>query len=147
MTRRIVSFWHWIVAVSLFSVMLGILQFFPASYWFEVRSVNVRNSHAGDEIEMAVDRTINHDFHAVWSVTIRKWEGNGWVVRCNASGASNYKTNAVFPVPLTLKWWTWDQCKSLGQGRYQLETVWNIDGLGLMPNKQVPSVSNVFDVE
>ena len=106
MTKRIVSFWHWIVAITLFSTMLGVLQFFPADYWFEVRSVNVKNSHAGETIVMAVDRTIYRDFHANWSATIRKWEGNGWVTTCNAVGSGNYRTNAVFPVPLTLKWWT-----------------------------------------
>jgi hypothetical protein len=147
MTTRIVLIWQYIVAAALFLAMLAALQFFPSDYWLEVRSVNVKRAKVGEPIELAVDRTINRNFHAQWAATVRQWDGSGWVVYCNASGISNYSTKASFPKPLTFGWWTWDQCKTLPAGRYQLETVWNIDGLGLMPDKQVSAMSNVFDVE
>lgn len=147
MTRRIVNYWQYIVASMLFLAMMGILQFFPSSFWFEVRSVNISNGRVGQDIQMQVDRTIVRDFHALWGATVRKWDGSGWVTICNASGSGNYRTIAKFPKPLTVDWWTWGQCKINGPGRYHIETVWNIDGLGLMPDKQVSAMSNVFDVE
>lgn len=146
MPRPVVDWLHrfqaipWAVAGLLLPVLM-----WPASWWFEVRAVDVKSAHFGEPVEMAVDRSINRSFAGKWSVTVRQWDGSGWVAWCNATGQSNYREGARFPVPLTLKWWTDGQCTPLPAGRYKLTTAWLIDTM--LPDKTVVVDSNVFQID
>ena len=146
MTRRIADWLYtyrlipWLVTVALLPALL-----WPASWWFEVQSVHVQNTWGGERIGMIVDRRINRPFRGEWQVTIRSWDGSGWVTWCNASGASHYATEAKFPKMLTLDWWTNGQCHPLPSGRYMMQTSWRI--AAPVQDKMVSVDSNVFEVE
>lgn len=145
MNRKIVDWLHhyrfvpWLVTLVFLPIGL-----WPPSWWLEVRDINLANARQGEPIVMAVDRTISRAFRGHWSVTVRQWDGVGWVTYCNASGSSNYRADARFPVPLTLKWWTDGQCHDLSPGRYKLTTRWVIDTV--LPDKVVSVDSTIFEV-
>jgi len=145
MTMRIADWLHryrlipWLVIALFLPVGL-----WPASWWFEVKEINFSNTRQGEAIVMAVDRKVNRGFKGQWSVTVRQWDGAGWLTYCNASGASNYRTESRFPVPLTLKWWTDGQCHELPVGRYKVTTSWEIDAAVL--GKSITIDSNIFEV-
>jgi hypothetical protein len=145
MTRKIADWLHhyrtipWVVIVLLLPAGL-----WPASWWMDVRDVSLSDSRHGEQIVMTVDRQVHHAFRGHWSVTVRQWDGAGWVTYCNAQGSSNYRADARFPVPLTLKWWTDGQCYDLSPGRYRITTRWVIDTA--LPDKEVTVDSNVFEV-
>ena len=145
MTRSIANWLHHyrIIPWAVIFVFLPI-GLWPASWWLEVRDVNVSDAQKGEPVVMAVDRSIHRAFRGHWSVTVRQWDGAGWVTYCNAQGSSNYRADARFPVPLTLKWWTDGQCYDLSPGRYKLTTRWVIDTS--LPDKAVAVDSNVFEV-
>lgn len=146
MTRRIADWLYayrlipWLVTGALLPALL-----WPASWWFVVDSVHVRNTWQGEPVGMIVDRQIKRPFRGAWQATIRKWDGSGWVTWCNASGASNYATEAKFPQNLTLKWWTDGQCHPLPSGRYKMQTSWTIKAP--IQDKSIIVDSNVFEVE
>ena len=145
MTGRIANWLHhyrlipWVVMALFLPIGL-----WPAFWWLEVRDINLSNARQGAPIVMAVDRDIHRAFRGHWSVTVRQWDGAGWVTYCNASGSSNYRADARFPVPLTLRWWTDGQCYDLSPGRYRITTRWVIDTT--LPDKTVTADSNVFEV-
>lgn len=118
-------------------------QLWPASWWFEVRSVQVSNGPYPPIL--AVERNIKRPFVADWVVTIRKW-GGGWNVVCNASGKNAYKPDAQLPQKLTLAWWTNGACANLEPGRYSMSTVWTIRGSGIIPDHEVRAESNIWEL-
>lgn len=133
----------WVLSLAWLS-LLCVVYLWPASWWLEVRDVHVDDG-AG-EITMTVDRTIKRAFSASWFTTLRRWDGGGWVVYCNASGEGAYLPGARFPVPLTLKWWTVGQCSNLFSGKYVMTTAWTIHLPGL-PDKIVSVDSNPWTVQ
>ena len=146
MTRRIADWLYsyrlipWLITAALLPALM-----WPASWWFDVKSIHVQNTWSGERIGMIVDRKINRPFRGEWQVTIRSWDGSGWVTWCNASGASHYATEAKFPKMLTLDWWTNGQCHPLPSGRYMMQTSWRI--AAPVQDKMVSVDSNVFEVE
>ena len=137
-------FWCFTFPVLLF---MGLPHVWPASFWLEVRGVSAGPARAGEPVPMVVDRTINRPFLGVWTVTVRKWQGNGWVVYCAATGKNQYRSGAELPADLTLAWWTAGACPALTEGRYVVGTVWQIDPLlPLLPPKHVQRESNIFEV-
>lgn len=145
MSKRFLQAWPGIFAALLVVAFLGVLQFWPASYWLDVRAVRVDSGPDSAKLGIVVVREVKREFSATWTVTIRQWDG-GWVVVCNAHGDSTFIPQAKFPKNLNLQWWTAGQCLPLATGKYQIKTVWKIDGLGLVPDKQVSVDSNVFEV-
>lgn len=124
-----------------------VTQLWPASYWFEVRSVRVQNSVAAASIVMKVDREIKRPFDAVWTTQVRTFrpDGEGYVA-CTASAYSEYKAGADLPQLLTMDWWTDGRCPTLPPGKYMLSTAWRINPSGIWPSKIVRADSNVFEV-
>ena len=141
------STWAFIFS-ALWLLYFGALQFWPASWWMEVRSVQVTPAiaTAGAEIPMVVDREIVRPFYATWTVNVRNWDG-AWAIFCQSYGGGDYKVGAIFPKKLTLRWWTNGQCPTLPAGKYMLTTTWVIGPLGLMPDKEITVDSNVFEVK
>lgn len=147
MTRTVVDWMHtYRVWPYLVTLLFLPLLLWPTSYWIEVRDIVVRSNSVGQPLSMVVDRTVNRPFLGIWQVTIRQWDGAGWLTWCNASGSSNYRPDARYPVNLSLQWWTDGQCHPIPQGRYKVTTAWRIEGAGILPNKVVTIDSNIFEV-
>ena len=129
-----------------FTAMLAALQFWPASYWLEVPSVNVQSGKDSLNLEMVIDRKVKRPFTGRWAITIRQWDGE-WVVVCAANGGGgDFLEGAKLPKHVTLAMWTERQCLPLPPGKYTISKTWVIESLGLMPDKYVTQTSNQFEV-
>lgn len=127
-------------------VLLG-LHALPASLWMDVRSVHAMSAHAGECIVLAVDRTISRPFKGHWTVTIRQWDGAGWVPWHTYKGSLRYTPESEYPRPLTLAWWVdLKHCGFLPVGKWQFTTTWDIDPASWIPDKSITMKSNVFEV-
>lgn len=146
MLRAIVNYFSFFIAGMLLLLTAAVLNFWPSSSWFEVRSVRVFDSKAGESPLMAVDRTIKRDFRGEWLASIRRLENGGWVSFCTAIGHANYEADSHLPDPLTLRWWTYPDCHPLTPGKYVMRTSWVIHGAGPLPDKEVVADSNIFEV-
>lgn len=118
----------------------------PASYWYELHSVEVLDAKVGAPVEMFVRRDIHHDFIGYFHVIVRRSTDDGWVVVCNGTGGGDYRQDAVLPLPLTLDWWTNGACPTLTvPGHYVISTV--ITALpGAHLRRTIFKESNVFEV-
>ncbi len=68
-------------------------------------------------------------------------------VTAGCASVHAYRTDSVFPNPLTLSWWTFPGCQDPMQpGKYQMRTTWTILGDGFWPNKTVTADSNIFEI-
>ena len=132
--------WPWLVTLLLLPPML-----WPAAWWIHVKDVMIRSAAYGSPLPMVVDREVRRPFLGEWHVTIRQWDGAGWLTWCNASGRSNYRPDARYPKNLSLQWWTDGQCHPLPVGRYKVTTAWTVEG-DLLPDKHVAVDSNIFEV-
>lgn len=147
MTRRVLDWMHayrlfpWAVTAMLLPSLL-----WPASWWLDVREVSIRSASYGKPLPMVVDREVKRGFLAEWQVTIRQWDGAGWLTWCNAEGKSNYRPDARYPKDLALQWWTDGACHPVPPGRYRVTTTWVIPVGALLPDKVVSVDSNVFEV-
>jgi len=147
MTRNVVDWLHhyrvvpWLVTLILLPIML-----WPVSWWFKVDRVYVNSAQVSSPLAMIVDRKITRPFYGEWYVTIRQWNGNGWVTYCNAEGSSNYHPKAVLPKDLSLRWWTDGQCHPLPVGKYQISTTWVVKPEGFLTDKSISIDSNIFEV-
>jgi hypothetical protein len=117
----------------------------PASFWMEVRAIELVQAKAGHPVIMMVDRTIKRDFVASWVVSVRRAE-NGMDLVCVGSGTSNYRSGAEVPKSLTLGWWTGGGCNTLEPGRYFVATDWRIHPQGIFPAKSIKFDSGPFEV-
>jgi len=144
MLRTILNYFSFVVAGALLLAAALIIQVWPASWWLDVRSVRVFDSQVGQPVVMAVDRTISRNFRGEWIASIRALETGKWVPFCVARGASHYRTDSVYPDPLSLRWWTYPSCNPLPSGKYVMHTTWVIKGDSFMPDKVVEADSNIF---
>lgn len=144
---RALGSWPMFLAMTLWLTFYATVNMWPASSWLEVDRVSIANTLAEQPVPIIAARSINRPFSGDWRVTVRRWEYNGWVVYCNASGSNNYKTEAILPSNLTLAWWTDGQCPVLPEGRYVANTSWSIQpNLPFLPAKYVAVDSNIFEV-
>lgn len=151
MIWRVMHSWAAAGVAAAWLLFLAVTTAWPASWWFTVQRVLVYDAPAGAEVVMDVDRRIYRPFVAEWSVLVRRRVGEGWKIACTADGKGDYRTDAVLPVPLTLRWWTDGEpaCApaALGPGEYFVSTIWTIQGVGALPDKVVQVASNVFTIE
>jgi len=136
--------WH-VAILALWVLAWFGVHLWPASYWLEVRQVQVFRAHEGEPIRMAVDRIIKREFYGSWTVRVRNIQDDGWLTACAAIGAGDYEPVAMLPVDLTLSWWTDGRCQTLPAGKYLVNTTWLIEG-GMLPDKIVSVDSNIFQV-
>lgn len=132
-----------IVGLIAWAAFVSITDYWPASRWLEVRSIQIDNATAGEEVTMTVDRQIHSDFIGEWVVSVRNLDDG---VVCTATGVSNYRKGAKSPTPLTLDWWTNGECAILPAGKYFVATDWMIRPHGICPEKTIRQDSNVFEV-
>jgi len=147
MLRTIVNYFSFVVAGALLLLTALLIQVWPASFWFDVRSVRVFDSEAGQPVIMAVDRVINRDFRGEWIASIRTMKNGKWVPFCVARGSTNYSTDSTYPDPLTLRWWTHPDCHPLPPGKYLMRTTWVIKGESFLPDKIAQADSNIFEIK
>lgn len=131
----------WVSAAWL-AVFVGI-HFWPTSYWFEPRRVQVHDAEAGQPITMHVVRTIHRPFHADWHVRVWQATHGGWEVVCAGTGGGSYRPDAVIPGTITLHRWSGGNCETLPPGSYQISTTWLIHR-SVLPGALVSIESNVF---
>ena len=122
------------------------LKLWPASFWFDIRTVQIGTVPAGQPIPMLVEREIKRPFYGRWHATIRQWDGAGWVTWCNAEGGANYKPEARYPKNLSLQWWTDGACHPLPTGRYKVTTSWTVQSPIMLSSPTTELDSNVFEV-
>lgn len=142
----------WLAALWLSTVLFYGLTWvlFPASFWFEVRRVEVLHQTTPDGFNiLAVDREIHRPFVGTWHATVRSLPGN--TVVCQGSGGTTYRPGSDLPEPLSLAWWIDDQrCRPgdrLKRGEYYLSTAWTVQNpWGFLPDRQITVDSNVFSV-
>ena len=142
--KRVFGWGPTLAVFALFSAYTAVYSW-PATWWFDARSVTVFDAAERKPIQMLVDRTINRPFVGEWNVLVRRADPDGMTVKCQARGTGNYRVDSTFPVPLTLEWWTSGECPSLPQGRYIMTTVWRLPGFLGIP-KVIAVDSNPFTV-
>ncbi len=136
-----------VVAVMAFTIY----QIFPTSYWFEVRNISVDDIVYGKPVILEVDRSINREFYADWTVNVRRIKDangiNRKFIACPPGvGGGDYLPEAAFPDKITLVWWSGNaDCFPLPVGKYRIETVWTIHTV-LMGDRVVRAYSNEFEV-
>lgn len=145
MWRNAINYLSVVFAVLILLLAAAVAQFWPASYWMDVRSIRVFDAKVGEPILMAVDRTIVRDFPGQWVVTLRQNRGGKWIRYCAATGTGDYQVNTSFPDPLTLSWWTYPGCQNIEAGEFVMRTTWTILRPGL-PDKTITVDSNIFKV-
>ena len=149
MVWGIVTSWTATVTAFLAVALWWALQVFPAaSFYYEARSMIVPDLPHGADVVMLVDREVKRPVYGRWTVTVRRYEGGGWVMACApARGSSDYSPQASLPDPLTLDWWTEGQCEITEPGRYFITTTWAFEPRRLPGTRRsVPLVSNVFAI-
>lgn len=132
-----------IIGLVAWAAFVSVTDYWPASRWLEVRSVQIDNAAEGEEVTMTVDRQIHSDFIGEWVVSVRNVD---YGVVCTATGVSSYRKGAKFPNPLTLDWWTNGECSDLPAGKYFVATDWLIRAHGIWPEKTFRQDSNVFEI-
>lgn len=136
----------WDKILSLIVISLLAVALWPASYWFEVRSVMVDNAKVGEPIYMTVDQEVHYKFDATRYMTIRrKVDDEHWEFVCYPQVAVDYDTYSNLPLVLTLQTWTNHQCPRLGPGSYKLHNIWQLEPK-YSPTKRITAVSNQFEV-
>lgn len=115
-----------------------------ADDFLTVRSIHVDSVKAGEPVTMQIDRTIHRPFAAEWSVVVRTVTPDGLKQHCAAAfPARDYDPKAMLPVPVTLDWWTADQCAPLPVGQHLVTTTWTVKAGTDIP---ISYTSNVFEV-
>lgn len=121
----------------------GFAQLMPASHWFRVDRVEVRDAPAMTPPPMVVERQILRPFRATWVVTVMREGSSGFYTFCTARGENDYLPDNALPDSMTLDWWTWPHQCHLPPGRYMVNTVWSLHPAGY-PTKEVRIRSNAF---
>jgi hypothetical protein len=119
----------------------------PNAMWMEVRKVFAKNAKVGEPIVMLVDRNVARQFHAQWTVTVRradKEDSPNFYLVCSGSGQSDYRPDVRFPPQLTLVWWIGHDKCDLPVGAYYIQTSWRFTTLFV--ERTVSFDSNIFMV-
>lgn len=103
----------------------------------------VNDTAVGDTPILVVERAINQEFVAEWTVTVRSVTNEGLVTVCHGRGRDHYSPGARLPSPMSLNWWIGNNNCHLTLGRYRVDTSWEIIG---ETNRIIRSNSNIFTV-
>ena len=144
---RLISNNKFMALCTAFVLFNACAYFFPASYWYEIKKINIQDSKTGQSISMVINREINRDFIGTRSVIVRRMsEGTGDIV-CADSSLKNYQVGEKLPANLTLGWWSNGTCVTLDEGAYMVTTIVNISVPSVLQPKTVVYESNVFRIE
>lgn len=135
--------WFYITIMSIM-LTLAVLASVPASSWYDVKSVTVKDTFVGTDPIIILERKINRPFRASWIVTLRRLNVDGWEEVCSGHGEQDYRMDAKLPVPLRLSWWMGRACSITEPGIYRLNAVWTLQGMVF--DREVRVESNRFEV-
>ncbi len=139
-TRMFLIMAVWLIAY------LGV-HLWPASFWFEVRTVQVQETLENTPILMVVDREIKRPFVAEWVATVRRVSPTKLEPFCSGSGRNDYSPVQDMPEVPTLEWWTGGKCPTLPAGDYIVDTVWTVEpSIPFLPYKHIRNTSNLFHI-
>jgi hypothetical protein len=109
----------------------------------DVKTMIVNNTRTGASPILVVERHINQEFVAEWTVTIREVGEAGLSVVCVGRGRSHMSPKTLLPNPISLDWWIGHNTCKLTPGQYRLDTSWEIIG---ETNRVIRTNSNIFQV-
>ncbi|MCP5099879.1 MAG: hypothetical protein GY943_30360 [Chloroflexi bacterium] len=129
-------------------LQMGFYRWIPTSYWIEVNRIFVHNTVVGKTPVMEVNRTINREYTAHWTVEIEKQVNGKFQSNCSQSGTNIYTPGNVLPKgdKLTVDWWTWPKKCKLDPGMYRIDTLWVLQ-VGMFKGRTIRHQSNVFTVK
>ena len=135
------------VLCTAFVLLYVCAYFFPTSYWYEIKKINIQDSKVGQPINMVINRSINRDFIGTRAVIVRRMsEGAGDIV-CVDSSLKNYQVGEKLPANLTLGWWSNGTCTTFDEGAYMVTTIVHISVPNILQPKTVVHESNIFRVK
>lgn len=115
----------------------------PNSHFMEITMKIVNDTRTGVSPILVVERFINQEFVAEWTVTVREVGDAGLSVVCVGRGRAHYSPKTLLPNPVSLDWWIGHNKCQLRPGRYRIDTSWEIIG---ETNRVLRSNSNIFQV-
>lgn len=148
MVQAIAKSWSFAIIMFISVASWWALQVLPpALWWYDAKSMIASDAKLGEPVVMYVDREIKRPVFGEWDVILRRRFEDGWVIVCVAPGTSYYRPNSSMPRPLTLDWWTADQCRPDAPGLYFVSTIWTFDPAWLPGKRKTsPLVSNTFRI-
>lgn len=112
------------------AAMVAFLFMTPASFWFHVTRMDIRDATTWQGVTVDYDRTITRDFGGEWRAMVRRQVDGGFEVICATEWQpTDYQTDAVLPEPVSLEWmmWTDPNCYELPTGVYDATVTWRIN--------------------
>lgn len=107
------------------------IQFlFPASYWFDVRGVDVHDADNWVVAEVDYDRIIKRNADIKWKGKVMRRVSGGWTAHSTTPWREEpYFTYSQLPVPVTLQWllWTEESAYMLPCGEYKVIITWVVN--------------------
>lgn len=135
--------WIVIVVLGYSSIVSFTRSIVPNSHFMEIKTMIANDTRAGTSPILVVERSINNEFVAEWTVTVREVSEVGLSVVCVGRGRSHMGSTTLLPNPVSLDWWIGHNTCSLNPGRYRIDTSWEIIG---ETNRVIRSNSNIFQV-
>jgi hypothetical protein len=126
--------------VALIAAIVAFLFITPASFWFRVDRMDIRDAARWQDVTVDYQRTIRRNFDGAWRAMIRREVDGGWEVICATDWQPNdYQTDAALPEPVTLEWmvWTEPDCYRLAPGAYEATVTWTLNPGSWLFERQV----------
>lgn len=118
----------------------------PASEWFAVESITVKDARLGEDPAIFVNREIKQTFTGIWTIDVEREVSAGQFENvCAANGQAVYRPDNVLSRPVAFSRWVADYCLPEEPGRYRLDVDWII----MLPGgltKSVQANSNTFRI-
>ena len=143
--NRFILSWQATVVGLVWLLIFAALHLWPASYWFEARTLHIASGKPSSELEVLLDRTAHRDFHGKRIINISNWAGTEWVRVCTTSVDTTFGPKVNMPVILKLGM-AHQACHPFPPGKYKALITWIIEIPGPMPDKVVSIESDVFEV-
>lgn len=139
-------FWWAIFPIALVAYTTAWLV--PARWWYQPIQVYIADVALGDDPIVSIKRNIKRSFDGRYTVSVWRDPADGHVA-CAGSDTLRYKGGLYQPHDAPLTQWaddTW--CQRLPEGKYYAEACWTVlrPFKGIVPDKTVCTVSNVFSV-
>lgn len=105
-TNRVLDLWPYV-----WLIIIPGLMFMPASYWYELKHLEVTGNYTAEgERMIKLDRVIHHNFPGEWRVEEQVLTEKGFLTVQACHGATMYRTDKALPEIPTLEWWKGDAC-------------------------------------
>lgn len=126
--------------VVFIATIVMFLFFTPATIWFSVNRMDIRDAATWQEVTVDYDRDIHRDFYGEWRVMVtREVEGGNEVVCSTKWHPNDYEVGNVPPEPVSLQWLmnTEPSCYALPPGSYEATVTWSVNHGSLFFQREV----------